>query len=86
VLRPRTLIAHSRDCLLAIPVDEVHEAQLVADGLVRPCHATRQAYATNEVAVNHTMMPLLDPMTLVGEALAHGEGAPGATPGEPGES
>lgn len=80
-VRRRTLIAHTRDCLLAIPVDEVHEAQLIADSLVRPSHATRQAYASSEVSVNHTMMPLLDPLALVSEALASSDGI--AAPGGP---
>jgi chemotaxis signal transduction protein len=76
--RRRTLITQSRDCLLAIPVDEVHEAQLITEGLMRPSHATRQAYASSEVSVNHTMMPLLDPHALVSEALASSEAASAA--------
>lgn len=70
-MRRRTLIVKASDCLFALPVDEVHEAQSVGEGLIRPLHATRQPHATSEVVIRETVMPLLDPAQLVGEALSH---------------
>lgn len=74
-VRRRTLIAKACDCLLAIPIDEVHEAQFIADSALRPAHATRQAYVSSEFLINDTLMPLFDPVSLVSAALARGETA-----------
>lgn len=73
-MRRRTLIVKVRDCLLALPVDEVHEAQLVAESLIRPLRVTRQPYATSEVVLRDTVMPLFDPGQLVGEVLSRSNG------------
>lgn len=70
-MRRRTLIVKTSDCLFALPVDEVHEAQLVSESSIRPLHATRQPYSTSEAVIRETVMPLLDPGQLVGEVLSH---------------
>lgn len=68
-VRRRTLIVKASDCLFALPVDEVHEAQFVSESLIQPLHATRQPHATSEVVIRETVMPLLDPGQLVGAVL-----------------
>lgn len=69
--RRRTLIVRAADCLLAVPVDEIHEAQPISEPAVRPLHATRQAFAQSEIVLKDTVMPLLDPVSLVHDALAN---------------
>lgn len=73
--RRRTLIVRARACLLALPVDEVHEAQIVGETLIRPRHATHHPHAQSEVVVRDTIMPLFDPAQLVAAALAQSSDA-----------
>jgi chemotaxis signal transduction protein len=65
----RTLVAKARGCLLAIPVEEVREAAVIAEGLVRPIHATRPVYASHELELDDMVMPLLDVGLVVAETL-----------------
>lgn len=69
--RRRTLIARAAGSLLAIVVDEIREAQVVAESLLRPVHITRQRYARHEIELESSVVPILDPAALVTEALAH---------------
>lgn len=72
-VRRRTLMARVKSCLLAIPVDEIYEAQVIDDSAPSPAHATRGRIASLEIALHDTVMPLLDLRRLVSEALAPAE-------------
>ena len=68
--RSRTLIAKACGSLLAIPVDEIREAQLVAEALLRPVHVTRQRYAAYELELGASVVPIIDAVALVTDGLA----------------
>lgn len=74
--RERTLVVGVGETTFALPVDAVREAQLVADGEVRPVHVTDQRFASGEVELNGTVIPVLDLEALV-KSLDGGLGAKG---------
>ena len=82
VSRHRTLIASALGSLLAIAVDEIREAQAVADSLLRPVHVTQHRYAAFELELDGQVMSLLDPVALVRDALA-AAGTPAGPLGSP---
>jgi chemotaxis signal transduction protein len=68
--RPRTLVVHVSDALLALPVDGVMEVEEVDDSRVQPCHVTRLANCTTEVELRGRPMPLLNLSETVNGILA----------------
>lgn len=76
--RRRTLICSALGNWLAIIVDEIREAQVVAETLCRPCQISRQRYASQEYESEDLILPILDPVAIVREALST-DSPPGAT-------
>ena len=60
-------------CTFAISVDEVREVQQVASSEVHPLLATHTRYASGEVTLDGTPMPLLDVTAMVRAVSAVGE-------------
>jgi chemotaxis signal transduction protein len=74
VERPRTLVASSRDCMLAMPVDVVREVQDIEHSRIRAPHVTSLAHSVLEVDLFDTLAPVLDLGSVVAAILDVGLG------------
>jgi chemotaxis signal transduction protein len=74
--RRRTLICSAQGNWLAIMVDEIREAQVVAETLCRPSQVSQHRYASHEYEADDLILPIVDPVAIVREAISS-DPAPG---------
>lgn len=66
---PRTIVVRSHECSIAIPVDEIREAQLIEPGQLKPQAITHQRYAQGEIDLGGQILAVLDLDALIDATL-----------------